>query len=301
MLAMLDQMIARDPQFALPHALKANTYANLLINTTFGAAGDRVQTEALARANAERALELDETTSGALSALAIIDVFSWRWAEARQEYERVLRSGRPGTYSGWFKAWSGREAEALAEAERGVALNPLEWGSHWGLGTIRSYAGDYDTAVDAFRRGIEIAPPLSLQHSWLALAEIGRGNTDEAARELADAEQLLGNNRSIISLVDILYGYSRLGRQADAQRLFAEIQALAANQDIGAGGWALAYLGIGDRARALEQLRIGAERARDKVLDPGFFSLMNIRMNYSDDPVLEQPEFVAVRAQLTGD
>jgi TolB-like protein/Flp pilus assembly protein TadD len=301
MLAMLDQMIARDPQFALPYGLKANTYANLLINTTFGAAGDRAETEALARANAERGLELDPTTLGSLSALALIDVFTWRLGDARQQYERALRSGRGGAYSSWFMAWTGREAEAVADAERLVALSPLEWGSHWGLGIVRSYAGDHDAAVDDFRRGIELAPPLSLQHSWLAMAEIGRGNTDEAGRELALAEQLLGNNRSIISLVDILYGYGRVGRRAEAERLFTEIQAVAANQDIGAGGWALAYLGIGDQARALEQLRLGAERARDKMLDQGFFSLMNIRMNHTEDPVLEQPEFAAVRAQLTGE
>lgn len=301
MLAMLDQMIATNPQFALPYGLKATTYANLLINTTFGAAGDRAQTEALARTNAERALELDPTTPGGLSAVAIIDVFTWRWAEARQQYERALRSGRVGAYSSWFSAWSGREAEAVVGAERGVALSPLVWDSHWGLGIVRSYAGDYDAAVGDFRRGIELAPALSLQHSWLAMAEIGRGNLDEASRALEDAEQLLGNNRSIISLVDILYGYGRVGRRADAERLFAEIQSLTAGQDIGAGGWALAYLGIGDQARALEQLRLGAERARDKVLDQGFFSLMNIRMNYTGDPALEQSEFAAVRAELTGD
>jgi hypothetical protein len=97
------------------------------------------------------------------------------------------------------------------------------------------------------------------------------------------------------------YSYGRIGRRADAERLFAEIEAIAADQDIGAGGWAMAYLAIGDQAKALEQLKLGAERARNKVLDPGFFQLMNLRMNVTNDAVLEQPEFVAVLAELTGD
>ena len=102
-------------------------------------------------------------------------------------------------------------------------------------------------------------------------------------------------------LVDLAYSYGRIGRTADAMRVFAEIEAIAESQEIGAGGWAMAYLSIGDQERALEQLRLGAERARDKVLDQGFFSLMNLRMNVTNDPVLEQPEFAAARAELTSD
>ena len=164
-----------------------------------------------------------------------------------------------------------------------------------------TYANDYDAAVAPFHRAIEIAPAAPLFHTWLAFAEIGRGDYGAAFRELELAENLLGDNRAIIYLLDILYSYARMGRSADAARIFAEIQAIAANQEIGAGGWAMAYLALGDQEQALKQLRIGAERARDKVLDQGFFPLMNIRMNVTGDPVLEQPEFATVRAQLTGD
>ena len=37
------------------------------------------------------------------------------------------------------------------------------------------------------------------------------------------------------------------------------------------------------------------------LLALGFFSLMNIRLNVTNDPALEQPDFVAVRNRLTGD
>jgi Flp pilus assembly protein TadD len=155
--------------------------------------------------------------------------------------------------------------------------------------------------VAALRRSIELGPTWSSARSWLAWAEIARGNSADALRELEVAEELLGPNRSIINLLDILYGYGRLGRTVEAQRLFNELEGLAATQDLGAGGWAMAYLAIGENEKALEQLELGVERARAKVLDPGFFQLMNLRMNVTNDPVLEQPEFVAVRAELTGD
>ena len=301
-LALLDQMIARDPKFATPYGLKAVTYASLLINTTFGSAGNPKDTEALVRESAGRALALDPNDRQAAGALAVIDLFNWRWAGAREAYERnYAATGRAGSYFNWFNSWTGRKLRAVEITRHEVALNPLDWVANWNLGIVLLYAGDADAAATAFRRGIELAPALSLQHSWLAWAEIARGNPEEAGRELELVERLLGENRTIISLVDTVYSYGRIGRKADAQRVFAEIQTLAAKQDIGAGGWAAVYLGIGDRQKALEQLELGAQRAHDKVLDQGFFTLMNIRMDVTRDPVLEQPEFVAVRNRLTGD
>jgi TolB-like protein/Tfp pilus assembly protein PilF len=302
MFALLDGMIAEAPDFAAPYGIKALIYANLLINTTYGSAGERSEREAQARANAERALALDPNDQAANSALVIIDVLNWRWAEARQTYERYYRAaGRPAAYHHWFTSWTGNDAEAIEIAQRVVELNPGEAGAYWNLGIVSSYARQYDAAADALRRAIGLAPSPPLFHSWLAFAEIGRNNSAEALRELQLVERLLGQNRAIIYLVDMIYSYGRLGRSADVERIFAEIQEIAATQDIGAGGWAMTYLALGEEEKALEQLRIGAQRARDKVLDPGFFQLMNLRVNVIDDPVLEQPEFVEVRAQLTGD
>jgi TolB-like protein len=301
-LALLDELISEAPDFAAPHGMKALVYANLLINTTYGSAGERSPMEALARESADRALALDPNDEQANSALAIIDVLNWRWPEARRTYEDYYEAaGRPAAYYHWFTAWAGDDEKAIEIARRSADLNPLDGGAYWNLGIVLSYAGRYDDAADQLGTAIDLAPAPPLFHTWLAFAEIGRGNPEVAARELELAERLLGDNRAIIYLLDMLYSYSRIGRTADVERIFAEIQAIAASQDIGAGGWAMAYVAIGDQAKALEQLRIGAERARDKVLDPGFFQLMNLRMNVTDDPVLEQPEFVEVRAELTGD
>jgi TolB-like protein len=303
MLALADLMIARDANFATPYAYKAVTYSSLLINTTVGSARNRAETEALARSNAERALALDPANAAASAALINLDLFNWRWADARRAWERQYElTGRPGTnYFIWALSWMRQFERAIEVQELNLARDPNYWGAHWYLGIVNLYAGNADAAAAAFRRGIEIAPSLSLQHSWLAWAEIARGNDAAALRELQAAETLLGDNRALISLIDLVYSHGRLGRSADAARLFAEVQTAAASQDIGTGGWAAAYLGIGDREKALEQLRLGAERARDKVLDPGFFTLMNLRMNTTKDPVLELPEFSAARERLTGD
>ena len=93
---------------------------------------------------------------------------------------------------------------------------------------------------------------------------------------------------------------SALTPARDARRIVTEIEALGADLDIGAGAWALAYLAIGDRERALRWLERGAEKAQRKEFDPAFIALMHLRLNPFSDPVLEQPEFREIRDRLRG-
>ena len=300
-ISIVDGLIAKDPNFAPLYGVRAAVYANSMITTTYGFAGDRRRMESLARSSAERALALDPHDYEANSALAAIDMFSWHWAEARQRYDSFnTATGRNPEYRSWFEAWSGRAAAAEAIARRATELSPFDTAALWWSGVGLASAGNYDLAGDYFRRAIEIVPEAALFHSWLAHTEIARGRSDAALRELQVTEQSLGNNRALIYVLDLLYSYGRLGRSADAERLFAEVQGIAASQDIGAGGWAMAYLCIRDREKALEQLRLGAQRARNKELDAGFFQLMNIRQNILRDPLLEQSDFTALRAELNG-
>jgi hypothetical protein len=59
-------------------------------------------------------------------------------------------------------------------------------------------------------------------------------------------------------------------------------------------------LAVGDRARAVEELEAAIIKIESHQIDEGFFNLMNVRMNPTADPVLEEPEFVALRDRLRG-
>jgi tetratricopeptide (TPR) repeat protein len=97
------------------------------------------------------------------------------------------------------------------------------------------------------------------------------------------------------------YAYSRLGRRDEAQRLFARIEAAGSQTDFGTGGWALAYLAIGDEQRALEQLEAATVKVRNHERDAGYLSLMNLKMNFLDDPLVTTPPFAEVLARIRGD
>ncbi|MGD8340620.1 MAG: hypothetical protein PVH89_07540 [Gammaproteobacteria bacterium] len=167
---------------------------------------------------------------------------------------------------------------------------------------LLSVTGEYEAASEKFQDGIELAPALSIQHSMFAMAEIGLGNMEEAARALGLAETLLGENRTTISLIDIAYGYDRVGDSINARRIFDEVSA-AVDQglDIGAGGWVILNLAVGNDDQALDWLRRGPEKASRSEPDVGYYSLMNLRMSYAADPVLDWSEFVEVRSRLESD
>jgi predicted nucleic acid-binding protein len=94
------------------------------------------------------------------------------------------------------------------------------------------------------------------------------------------------------------YGYATAGRHEDAMRWFDRIEESAGRRAVGAGVWAFAYLAIGDEERALDWLTKAVTKIENHELDEGHYDLMEIKVNIANDPVLEQPRFVALRDRI---
>ncbi len=119
------------------------------------------------------------------------------------------------------------------------------------------------------------------------------GNRVEAERMLRLAELAARDNS--VFLPQVIYGYGRLGLQEDVERLATHLEQLAADQRVTAGNWAMISLARGDHEEALSLLESAAEEKKpyeSPVL------LMRIKMNVFEDPILDQPRFVAVRERL---
>ena len=302
-LQLLDRAIALDPSFAAAHGRKAMIYSAMLTNTAIGNAvrsEDRAEVERLVRESAGRALAIDAAQIHAQVALDAAEVQRWRWSQLRMPSAQQLTvQSQPAAV--WAQAWMGNVAGALVPSEQWADIDPNVAGPFLNLGVLYAYAGDRARSNRALRRALEIAPRNPLLRSWLAYNAIATGDTDGALAEFTRIQEQLGDNAPVVFLVEMAYGYGRLGRRDDAQSLFARIEQRAKAQDIGSGGWALAYLAIGDEARALEQLEIAAEKARKHESDSGYLSLMNLRMNFLGDPLIATPRFADVLARIRGD
>jgi len=301
---LLDQAIAVDPNFARAHAWKAVDYATSLIRTyPLSTAVTRADRERLALEHAEIALELDPNSGKAYGALAQLHRFNWRWAEARQAFERAVELNPNDvqilTQFAAFRSGIGEHEGAFDLGRRLLELNPegaLDFMTflYWG-------AGELEAAVASARALIDSNPASPRNHAYLARFQAIRGYHEEALEALRLAETLmlqenpLARSQPQYWLAEIAYAYGRIGRAEDARRYFDALEAMSADYSVGAATWALAYLAIGDHEQSLHWLNVAAD---NRIADAGWRTLEELASNNRSDPVLDRPEFVEVRQRL---
>jgi TolB-like protein len=303
-LELLDRALSLDPNFAHAIGYRAFLLAQSLTNTSIASAipvAERAAVERQARELAGRALALDPDELNARLTLVGFDFRAWRWSQYFSSVDELVAAGRNVGTGVWFYAWAGRMDDALRVAHRVVELNPNDAGSYLSAGVVEAYAHRYRDADRDFRRALELAPALSLAQAWTAYIAIATGENEAALVRLRTTEQLLGENRPLVYLPELAYCYSRLGQPDEVARVVAEMRAREHEGGFGTGGWALAYLASGDRAAALEQLKLLAAKVRAHEPDEGFLNTLNLKMNFLNDPIRNDPEFAKVLDQIVGD
>jgi TolB-like protein len=302
-IALHKRAIEADPNFAAPYGALAWAYSSRLLNqsnTNAVSATERAEVEARAREYAERALAIDPSTPWARAALAVPAMLKWHWTDAAEQF-RAARETAPNditNFEFYLLTYLGRHDEAEALVERAVKLEPR---IRFQRGVLLGYRGDYDRAAETLRASMTDVPILNvLIRDWLTRVEIARGDFTAAAEELALAERL--PDAFVVFLPIWAYCYGRIGDLESARRIVARIrEAEAAGDSVGAGGWALASLALDEDNRALEWLETAAQKAANHEMDEGFFNLMALRMNVTDDPRLKQARFRAVLERIRGD
>jgi TolB-like protein len=304
---LLREAITADPSYALPYAWLAAFWSVATINSNVGPAvapAERAETSARVREYAERALELDPLVPFARSALTMDATLRWQWTEAYDRYARA-RDATPNDvmqYDIFLLSYVGRFEEAMEVAVRGAELFRGRAAAPLFKGFAFAYQGRYDEAAREFASVVNMEPGALLGRDFLIRTHIARGDEASALYHLTLSERIAASDRPVAFLPSWAYSYGRLGHAAEARRIFDEMRASeAAGTRFGAGGWAMAHLAVGDETRALEELRIAARKAREHEPDEGFFMLMELRMNVTNDDVLRKPEFVEALGRVRGD
>ena len=176
---LLEEALARDPNYALAHAGLADSHALL----GFYCIRRPVEAFGAAKRSALRAREIEPALAEARPALAYVAMYhDWDWDAAEREFQDALRLNPSyATAHQWygnFQSILGRVDGALASFHRGVALDPLGAIRHAALGWGYYFARQYESALDQCRRAIEIDPELPVAHHWLALVSEELGDWD---------------------------------------------------------------------------------------------------------------------------
>ncbi len=276
-IAEFQRAIALDPNAALAYAGLADCYVIAWDN------GYTPAQEAYreGKANASKALRLDDTIAEAHASLAAVYYFSALWVPAEQEFRRALALN-PGyaTAHQWLAlmlSTRGRHAEAIAEARRALQLDPLSPLQNTVLGQRLYYAGDYAAAVPQFQRALALDPTFYFARDLLGLTYAAQQQYAAAVREFEEASRLeatanLSSGKAGWGSSNLGYGYALAGNTASATQVLNRLLAGAARGEVYPDFVANVYVGLRDYDRAIEWFTRAYQQnegvVRDLAIDP---------------------------------
>jgi len=245
--------LAKDPEYALPHAGIAHSYAMLGFDWYGGMAP--LEAWPLARRSVTRALELNRDLVEAHTALGMIRVlYEWDWSGAESSFRRAIEIN-PGHAPAhhWFSLFlstRNRHEESLREIQRAHELDPLSIIINQNMGRALQYAGRYGEAVEQFRRTLALEPRFFTTNVMLAQCLTALGRHEEALATLRTAQDLAGH-RPIV-LTELTFVLAHLGQTEEARRMLSTLIELSRREHVPLYQLAVAHYAVGDEATAFD-------------------------------------------------
>jgi TolB-like protein/DNA-binding winged helix-turn-helix (wHTH) protein len=186
-----EQAAAKDPNFPLAYSGLADCYTLLAL---FGE-GYRAVPDAIS--NARHALALDETLAESHTSLGAAYVLDWKWADAEKEFRRAIELNPNDVqahhwYANLYLDPVGRHAEAVAEQNRALALEPMSLVVNTDLGYSYFLGGSYDAALQQYQKVLTMDPRFVPAHFHLMQYYEQRGMYPEEMHELIEDDTLSG-------------------------------------------------------------------------------------------------------------
>ncbi|MBI4583475.1 MAG: protein kinase [Planctomycetes bacterium] len=269
------EAIGIDPNFALAHVGLAEAWIALGL---FQAPKEVLVN---AKGYAERALALDPTLGEAHAALGTIRLYlDWNWEEARRSLENALELN-PRCFES-FPCYLhsldilGEINSAEASVERALRFNPESVPLQTELACTAYYAGGYEATTQYALEALELDKGFILAHLQLGRAYEQLGEHERSIETLEKARELTGGEWSDI-LGELAYSYGRSGKTEQAEAILREMVERKKSAFVDPYPLAFAYLGLGDKEKALAALEEALEVRSQWVpwlkVEPKFFSL----------------------------
>jgi serine/threonine-protein kinase len=277
-----EQALKLDPNYALAYCGLADTYAYM---------GGVVMPskEALVKEKefAQKALELDPGLAEAHLSLggALGGAFDWR--NAQTEFDRAieLNSNLAWAYEiyAWFLGGLGRLDEAIAKDKKAIELDPLNSFFQSALAYYLYHARRYDDAIVQVRKTLDLDPTSTLAHNLLGRCLLSKGDTASA---IAEFQQSKTNVAGAWYQGLLGYTYAISGDRPKAEQILRELEEMAKRQYVSSTAFAMIYLGLGEREKALDWL--------DKSYKDQESACWYLKVDPIYDSVRNEPRFQAL-------
>jgi len=245
----------RDPQYALAYAGLADCYG--IIGATIYGSVPAAEAAPKAKAAATRALEIDPTLAEAETSLATAKFnYDWDWAGAADGFKRAIQmDARYATayqrYSLYLSAM-GRFDESFEQIKKARDLDPLSISINSSFGWRLYLARQYDRSIAQLRGTLEMDPAYEWPQLILGQAYEQKGDFNSAVAALRKAVELSHNSPLMVSA--LAHAYALSGNPAEAQRQVAQLLVQAKKQYVSPYYIAIVYVALGKNELAMDWL-----------------------------------------------
>lgn len=208
-----------------------------------------------AKAAARQAVRLQPELGEGYASLAHVRLHDWDWVGLESDFRQAVDLD-PGYAIAhyWYAEYlmaMGRTREALGRVEHGWELDPLNSVINASVGMIRYLAQDYDGALAALRRGLEIDPTHHVSHLRMGLVCLQKNLPREAIDAMRQA--VMHSGGSTEALAGLAQAHAVTGNKLAMERIVKELGE-GGHRYVSPYNVARVYGAIDDKRRALEWL-----------------------------------------------
>jgi len=247
------QAVELDPSFALPYAGLADSYLMLGFMQAFPA----TEMVPKVKAAAHRAIELDPLLADPHATLGYAaGLFEWDFPTAERELEESMRLNPNYQFAphwlGILMCGRGQTRRALELIEFSAVLDPLSPIVNVGAGIPLYVARRYEEAVARYRAVLDTETKFVPGHYYLGMALEMLGDYDGAIEHFRRSVEIAGP--ITLYLGALAHAYARDDRPSDAERVIQQLHELGRQRYTSPYNLAVAYMGQGRNDEALTAL-----------------------------------------------
>jgi TolB-like protein/tetratricopeptide (TPR) repeat protein len=208
-----------------------------------------------AKAAARQAVRLQPELGEGYASLAHVRLHDWDWVGLESDFRQAVELD-PGYAIAhyWYAEYlmaMGRTREAVGRVEHARELDPLNSVISASLGMIRYLAHDYDGALIALRRGLEIDPTHYVSYLRTGLVCLQKNLPNEAIDAMRQA--VMHSGGSTEALAGLAQAHAVTGDKLAMERIVKELGE-SADRYVSPYNIARVYGAIDDKQRAFEWL-----------------------------------------------
>ena len=277
-----EQALKLDPNYALAYCGLADTYAYM-----GGVVMPSKEAVVKEKEFAQKALELDPELPEAHLSLACALGGAFDWRNAQIEFDRAIELNPNLAWAyeiyAWFLGGVGRLDEAIAKDKKAIELDPLNSFFQSALAYYLYHARRYDDAIVQIKKTLELDPASTLGRHFLGCCLLWKGDTAGAIAEF-QRSKIVVTGAWYQGLLG--YAYAISGDRPKAEQMLRELEEMAKRQYVNSTAFAMIYLGLGEKEKALNWL--------DKSYQDQESACWYLKVDPIYDSVRNEPRFQAL-------